>query len=268
MLYSTRPETNTENPRKRPWLLPGVAHIFLRIVTIADVVAWNYYTSVEMEAERVDSTSAGLCCIFAYRRLFSAHFGCCKPLIFFDTSNDVVNKEDLMKALVITLVLALSLMLFACGEPAQDADNADAAEVTEDVDATEANADVEEVEEVEEVEVVEEGWPTTALPEPWPQDFMVLAGLENVVQSDEEGVLVYTGNYPDDNKPGVFDSYDYYYAGFPGWEVPEGMSMSCMSDGSSLTVHLGGEAGTVVVSGDYIDGLFTMTFTLTPPVAE
>jgi len=173
-----------------------------------------------------------------------------------------------MKALVITLVLALSLMLFACGEPAQDADNADAAEVTEDVDATEANADVEEVEEVEEVEVVEEGWPTTALPEPWPQDFMVLAGLENVVQSDEEGVLVYTGNYPDDNKPGVFDSYDYYYAGFPGWEVPEGMSMSCMSDGSSLTVHLGGEAGTVVVSGDYIDGLFTMTFTLTPPVAE
>gem|GEM_PF-5571319 len=60
--------------------------------------------------------------------------------------------------------------------------------------------------------------------------------------------MFYTGNYPDDNKPGIFDSYDYYYAEFPGWEVPENMSMSCMADGASLTVYLAGEEGTVIVS--------------------
>jgi len=183
-------------------------------------------------------------------------------LFFVETQ---ANNGGSMKALIITSILALSLLLFACGEPAQEADNTDASEVAEDVDATEVSSGVEEV---EELEVVEEGWPTTTLPEPWPQSFMVLDGLNEITQTDVEGTLVYVGNYSDDNKPGVFDSYDYYYAGFPGWEVPDGMSMSCMSDGSSLTVFLGGEEGTVIVSGDYIDGLFTMTFTLTPPVAE
>jgi hypothetical protein len=176
------------------------------------------------------------------------------------------NNGGSMKALIITSILALSLLLFACGEPAQEADNTDATEITDETAVTDTDntADVDVAEEVE----VEEGWPTTTLPEPWPQDFMVLAGLSEISMTDVEGTLVYVGNYSDDNKPGVFDSYDYYYAGFPGWEVPDDMSMSCMSDGSSLSVYLEGEAGTVLVVGNYTDGLFTMTFTLTPPVAE
>ncbi len=169
-----------------------------------------------------------------------------------------------MRKLLFASILTASLLLFACGEAEQQPEVEETAELTEESpEVTEAV--IEEVA-VEVEEAVEEEWPETTLPEPWPQNFFVLDGMDVVSESDTDGNLVFVGSYADDTEPGVWDSYDFYYAGFPGWSVPEGMSMSCMSDGGSLTVILGGDEGTILIDGHYVDGLLTMTYTLTPQI--
>ena len=170
-----------------------------------------------------------------------------------------------MRKFVFAAILTTSLLLFACGEAEQqpDVDVEETVELTEESEATEAL--IEEVA-VEVEEPVEEEWPETTLPEPWPQNFFVLDGMDVVSESNADGNLVFVGSYADDTEPGVWDSYDFYYAGFPGWSVPEGMGMSCMSDGGSLTVILGGEEGTILIDGNYVEGLLTMTYTLTPQI--
>ena len=171
-----------------------------------------------------------------------------------------------MRKFVFAAIFTTSLLLFACGEAEQQPDVEEIVELTEESpEVTEAL--IEEVAvEVEVEEAVEEEWPETTLPEPWPQNFFVLDGMDVVSENNVDGNLVFVGSYADDTEPGVWDSYDFYYAGFPGWSVPEDMGMSCMSDGGSLTVILGGEEGTILIDGNYVEGLLTMTYTLTPQI--
>ncbi len=163
-----------------------------------------------------------------------------------------------MKLSVLLFALTMSLVLFACGEPAEEVATTETPE-----DVTEETVAIEEVEVVEVIEVSEGGWTTTVLPAPWPQDFLVQNGMDIVSQEDADGTLVLVAEFAEDTEFGIFDTYDFYY-GDCGWDVPEGMGMSCMSDGASLTVYVANDQSEIHIDGDYVEGLFTLTYTLTP----
>lgn len=162
-----------------------------------------------------------------------------------------------MRVLLIAIILVMSMFLFACSQAEQQVETNDTVEVIEDT-----------TEVIEDTTVVAAG--SKALPEPWPQDFLVQEGLEIISEVEAEGNLVVVSNFPKDSEHlGTFDLYDYYYDGNSGWKVPEDMKMTCSATGDAFTVTLGGETGMIVVVGSYPEeDILTLTFSFVPTVIE